>query len=77
MIKRGILYWCSGFDVPNTSTCLTIPKGNTVYTINYSNDSYIEGVLNDFTSEEREELLRLFSKLTCNMVDMRLENTEE
>ncbi len=42
-------------------------------TINYTNDSYIEKVLNDFTPEDQEELLRLFNKLTCNMVDIRLE----
>ena len=42
-------------------------------TINYTNDSYIEKVLNDFTPEDQEELLRLFNKLTCNMVDVRLE----
>jgi len=41
--------------------------------INYTNDSYIRKVLNDFTDEEREEFLRLFSKLTCNMAANRAE----
>jgi DNA-binding MarR family transcriptional regulator len=36
-------------------------------TINYSNDSYVEAVLKDFTEVEREEFLRLFEKLTKNM----------
>jgi len=40
-------------------------------TINYSNDSYIKQVLNDFTENEREEFLRLFRKLTCNMAVLR------
>jgi len=41
--------------------------------INYTNDSYIREVLNDFTEEEREEFLRLFSKLTYNMAANRAE----
>ena len=40
-------------------------------TINYTHDSYIKKVLNDYTSGEREEFLRLFKKLTNNMVDIR------
>ena len=40
-------------------------------TINYSNDSYIKQVLDDFTENEREEFLRLFRKLTCNMAVLR------
>ena len=40
-------------------------------TINYSNDSYIKQVLNDFTENEREEFLRLFRKLTCTMAVIR------
>lgn len=40
-------------------------------TINYSNDSYIEAVLKDFTKSEREEFLRLFEKLTNNMSEER------
>lgn len=36
-------------------------------TINFNNDGYIKTVLKDFTVEEREELLRLFEKLTRNM----------
>ena len=42
-------------------------------TINYSNDSYIKQVLDDFTENEREEFLRLFRKLTCNMAVIREE----
>ena len=37
-------------------------------TINYTNDSYIEKILDNFTETERKEFLRLFNKLTCNMV---------
>ena len=40
-------------------------------TINYSNDSYIKQVLDDFTENEREEFLRLFRKLTRNMAVLR------
>ena len=40
-------------------------------TINYSNDSYIEAVLKDFTREEQEDFLRLFEKLTKNMSEER------
>ena len=40
-------------------------------TINYSNDSYIEAVLKDFTKAEREEFLRLFEKLVKNMSEER------
>ena len=40
-------------------------------TINYTNDSYIRDVLKDFTDEERDEFLRLFEKLTCNMAALR------
>ena len=40
-------------------------------TINYSNDSYIKQVLNDFTENEREEFLRLFRKLTFTMAVIR------
>jgi len=40
--------------------------------INYTNDSYIREVLNDFTEEEREEFLSLFSKLTYNMAAYRV-----
>lgn len=36
-------------------------------TINYSNDTYIEAVLKDFSGEEKKEFLRLFEKLTKNM----------
>jgi DNA-binding MarR family transcriptional regulator len=45
-------------------------------TINYTNDSYVSEVLNDFTVGEREEFLRLFKKLTCNMVARRLQEKE-
>ena len=40
-------------------------------TINYTHDSYIKKVLNDYTPGEREEFLRLFKKLTNNMADIR------
>lgn len=40
-------------------------------TINYTHDSYIKKVLNDYTPGEREEFLRLFRKLTNNMADIR------
>ena len=40
-------------------------------TINYSNDSYIEAVLKDFSPEEQEEFLRLFEKLVKNMSEVR------
>lgn len=40
--------------------------------INYTNDSYIREVLNDFTDEEREEFLSLFKKLSSNMVAYRV-----
>ncbi len=40
-------------------------------TINYSNDSYIEAVLKDFSPEEQEQFLRLFEKLVKNMSEER------
>jgi DNA-binding MarR family transcriptional regulator len=40
-------------------------------TINDVNDSYMKKLLGDFTETEREELHRLFSKLTHNMVALR------
>jgi DNA-binding MarR family transcriptional regulator len=40
--------------------------------INYTNDSYIREVLNDFTVEEREEFLSLFKKLASNMAAYRV-----
>jgi len=40
-------------------------------TINYTNDEYVREVLKEFTSSEREEFLRLFSKLTSSMVVQR------
>lgn len=40
-------------------------------TINYTNDLYIKRVLKDFSNEEREEFLRLFERVTCNMVTAR------
>jgi DNA-binding MarR family transcriptional regulator len=40
-------------------------------TINYTNNSYIENVLKDFTGNERDEFLRLFKKLTSNMTKER------
>ena len=40
-------------------------------TINYSNDSYIENILQDFSDREREEFLKLLGKLTHNMLTLR------
>ena len=40
-------------------------------TINYTNDGYIKQVMDDFTEKEREEFLRLFSKMTCKMAELR------
>lgn len=45
-------------------------------TINYTNDLYVKKVLSDFTTQEREELLRLFSKLTSSMVAFRSQEEE-
>lgn len=44
--------------------------------INYTNDSYIRKVMYDFTTEEREEFLRLFSRLTNNMKQFRGQKEE-
>ncbi len=47
-------------------------NGNKVCkTINYTNDTYIENILNDFSINEQEEFLRLFKKLTQNMSGQR------
>ena len=40
--------------------------------INYTNDSYVSEILNDFSSAEQEEFLRLFRKLAGNMTASRL-----
>jgi len=40
-------------------------------TINYTNDEYVKEVLKEFTALEREEFLRLFSKLISNMTAQR------
>jgi len=40
-------------------------------TINYTNDSYIDKILQIFTAKEQKEFLSLFEKLTENMVDIR------
>lgn len=45
-------------------------------TINHSNNSYIKNALKDFSSEEQEELLRLFEKLTNNMQNLRQSKNE-
>lgn len=39
--------------------------------INYTNDSYVSEIFNDFTDEERECFLSLFSKLSGNMAAFR------
>lgn len=47
-------------------------NGNKVCkTINYTNDTYIENILGDFSINEQEEFLRLFKKLTQNMSGQR------
>ena len=43
--------------------------------INYSNDTYVHRILNNFTEEEQGMLLSLFGKLARNMQEFRL-NTE-
>lgn len=40
-------------------------------TINYSNDSYIQGILHDFSDRDRNEFLEFLRKLTHNMVTER------
>ncbi len=40
--------------------------------INYTNESYVREVMQDFTAEEKEEFLRLFGKLTNNMIQFRV-----
>jgi len=42
-------------------------------TINYTNDEYMREVLKEFTSSEREEFFRLFSKLTTSMIAQRVQ----
>lgn len=39
--------------------------------INFTNDSYVSEILNDFTDAEKVELLRLFSKMTGKMEAIR------
>ena len=39
--------------------------------INYSSDTYMSEMLNDFTEEERQDMLELFRKLTGNMAAYR------
>ena len=39
--------------------------------INYYNDSYVNAILQDFTKEEQDQLLKLFSKLAANMKTFR------
>ncbi len=40
-------------------------------TINFTNDTYIENVLNDFTVDEQKAFLRLLKKMTLNMAGER------
>ena len=42
-------------------------------TINYTNDSYIEKILQNFTAKEQQDFLSLFKKLTGNMIVVREE----
>lgn len=47
-------------------------NGNEVCkTINYTNDTYIENILGNFSLDEQREFLRLFQKLTLNMSGQR------
>ena len=45
--------------------------------INFSNDSYIKTILNDFSGGEQGEFLDLFSKLTHNMLSARKSSEED
>ena len=45
-------------------------------TINYTNDSYISKVLNDFTDEEKDVFISLFRRLTSNMAAYRAQKKE-
>jgi DNA-binding MarR family transcriptional regulator len=45
-------------------------------TIHYTNDLYVRKVLGDFTEHERDEFLRLFSKLTSSMAANRTQEKE-
>jgi len=44
--------------------------------INFTNDSYVREILNDFTDEEKEELLRLFDKMTGKMEAIRVQKMD-
>ena len=44
--------------------------------INFTNDSYVRELLNDFTDEEKEELLRLFDKMTGTMEAIRVQKMD-
>jgi len=46
-------------------------------TINYTSDSYISEILQDFTEDEKEEFFRLFRKLTHNMAAYRTQKKED
>ena len=47
-------------------------NGNKVCkTINYTNDTYVEKILANFSLDEQREFLRLFQKLTLNMSGQR------
>jgi len=47
-------------------------NGNKVCkTINYTNDTYIEKILGNFSLDEQRDFLRLFQKLTLNMSGQR------
>jgi DNA-binding MarR family transcriptional regulator len=45
-------------------------------TIHFTNDSYIKEVLHDFSAEEREAFLRLFTKLASNMTSLRFQKKD-
>ncbi len=45
--------------------------------INYTNDTYMSTITNNFSSEEADQLLRLLKKLTTNMTRARMEEDSE
>lgn len=45
--------------------------------IHFTNDQYIQHVLKDFSREERGEFLRMFTKLTSNMAELRVSREEK
>ena len=54
-----------------TELCLTDLGKKTCDAINYTNNQYILNVLADFTDQEKTKLVRLFDKVTQNMIRLR------